>query len=299
MYNFTTAEKLLEICEEHDFSIDEVLLRRELNRDPLATREKILAELDRRLNVLRDGINEGLHREDKSVGLMVGGIAKKLISRFKNPEFHFFHSKVTTKAMIYAIATNENNACMGKILAFPTAGAAGVTPGVLIAAQEEYGYKDDEMLSAMLTASAIGLIIAENATLAGAGGGCQAEIGSAAAMAAAALTQLRGGTPEQCVTAATLALKNTLGLVCDPIGGMVEVPCVKRNGIFSTMAISASDLAMAGIESFVPFDQVVDAAKRIGDAMPEAHKETAMGGLATTKVGLEQTKKLGIKITGV
>lgn len=299
MYSFDTADKLLQICETHGFTISEVLLRRELDRDPNVTRESIMAELAKRLEIIRGGVLEGIGRSDKSVGLMVGGLAHKLQARIDNPDFEFFHSPVAVKAFTYAIATNENNACMGRILAFPTAGAAGVIPGILCAFSEEFGYKDEELLEAMLCASAIGLIIAEHASLAGAGGGCQAEIGSACSMAAAALTQLRGGNPKECVNAAALALKNTLGLVCDPIGGMVEVPCVKRNGMFATMAITASDLTMAGLESFVPFDQVVEAMKRIGDMMPAAHKETAMGGLATTKVGREQTKKLGIKITGV
>jgi len=299
MYDFNTGEKLLEICTQSNFTIAEVVIRRELQLNENARREAIMTELANRLEVIRSGVIEGLNRKDKSVGLMVGGLANKLKARLDNPDFAFFHSKVVAKAMTYAIATNENNACMGRILAFPTSGAAGVIPGILCAVAEEFNYDDDAILDAMLCASAIGLIIAENASLSGAGGGCQAEVGSATAMGAAAVTQLRGGTPTDCINAATLALKNTLGLVCDPIGGMVEVPCVKRNGMFATMVFSASDLTMAGLVSFVPFDQVVDAMKRIGDMMPDAHKETAMGGLAQTKIGREQTKKLGIKITGV
>lgn len=298
MYQFNTADKLLEICTTYDFTIGEVMLRRELERNTQTDREAVIAELGNRWIVLKESVYDGLGKDVKSVGLMVGGIAKKLNARIET-EFPFLNSRLSAKAMCYAISTNENNACMGKILAFPTAGAAGVIPGLFTAFSEEFDYSDHDFAMAMLCASAIGLIIAEHASLAGAGGGCQAEIGSAVAMGAAAITQLRGGTPKQCVEAATLGLKNTLGLVCDPIGGMVEVPCVKRNGMFATFAISASDLAMCGIESFVPFDQVVDAAKKIGDAMPAAHKETALGGLAQTKIGRAHTRKLGIEITGI
>jgi len=198
------------------------------------------------------------------------------------------------KAMAYAVATGESNAVMGRIAAFPTAGGAGVVPGVTIAAAEKWKLSEQRLLRGLFTASAVGKIIAENSTLSAAAGGCQAEVGAAVAMAAAALTEMRGGTPEQSINASALALKSYLGLVCDPLGGLVAVPCIKRNMMGASAAITASDASIAGVESFVPFDEVVSAMKNIAREMSTKHKETALGGLATTKTGLRIRKKIGL-----
>jgi len=184
------------------------------------------------------------------------------------------------------MATNETNACSHCIVACPTAGSAGIVPASLYAARDRLKLSEEVMVAGLLNTSAIGLIIEENAMMSGAEGGCQSEDGSAAAMAASGITEMRGGTPEQCLDAAALSLKNVLGLVCDPVGGLVEVPCIKRTTFMVMNAFTASDLAIGGVTSKVPFDEVVDALRRVGEAMPRELRETALGGLATTPTGL-------------
>ena len=184
-----------------------------------------------------------------------------------------------------ALKMGESNACMKRIVAAPTAGSCGVIPAVLITYQKHYGTKDDEMVQALFVAAGFGQVIAERASIAGAQGGCQAEIGSASAMAAAAATALRGGTSEMASHAFSMALKNLLGLVCDPVAGLVEVPCVKRNVVGAVNALACADMALAGVESRIPPDEVIDAMREIGDAMPSSLKETGMGGLAATPTG--------------
>ena len=247
----------------------------------------------KRYEVMKRAIEKGVKMTKKSRSKMSGGNAKLVAKHIGDK--NLLLNKLATKITAYAIATGETNACMGQIVAFPTAGASGVLPGILVALQEEKRIKDEEITDALLNAAGIGLIIAENATLAGAEGGCQAEIGSAAAMAASAITELRGGTPEQCINAAALALKNLLGLTCDPVGGMVEVPCVKRNAFAAIHAVTASDLTICGVETFIPFDEVVLAMKNIGKLMPTKLRETALGGLAATKTGAKIKKQLGFK----
>ncbi len=201
-------------------------------------------------------------------------------------------NKVTIRAMAYALAVNEQNACMSRIVAFPTAGGSGVLPGVLFSCSQHFHAGKRKLLNALFCASAVGIIIAKNATLSAAEGGCQAEVGAAVAMSAASLTEMRGGTPSQCFEAAAIALKSYLGLVCDPLGGLVEAPCTKRNAIGTMPAIGASDMAIAGINSFIPFDEVVLAMKNIGKIMSPKLRETALSGLAMTPTGLKIKEKL-------
>ncbi len=179
-----------------------------------------------------------------------------------------------------AVAVLETNATMGVIVAAPTAGSAGVIPAVLLSLQEVHGFSDAQLMDALKNAAVVGSIIARNATVAGAEGGCQAEIGSAAAMAASAAVELLGGTPRMCLTAAGYALANMLGLVCDPIGGLVEAPCQKRNASAAVNALSAAQMALAGIEGLIPFDEVVDAMLKVGRSLPYELRETALGGMA-------------------
>ncbi len=243
---------------------------------------------------MKEAIKQGIDKEEKSMTEMSGGDARTLLASMENQEGpDMMNSELTSRAIAYAIATGENNANMGQIVAFPTAGASGVIPGVLLAAQKTHDYPDEKLIQGLFNAAGIGIIIAENATLAGAEGGCQAEIGSAVAMAASALTELRGGSPEQCFHAASLGLKNLLGLTCDPLGGMVEVPCIKRGGLLTSLAISASDMAIAGVESFIPFDEVVESMRNIGKMLSPKLRETALGGLAITKTGEKIKKKIG------
>ena len=206
-------------------------------------------------------------------------------------------NKVTIRAMSYAFAVGEQNASMGRIVAFPTAGGAGVVPGTLFSCAEHFKAGKRKLLRGLFAASAVGLIIAEGATLSAAKGGCQAEVGAGVAMAAAGLTEMRGGSPEQCFHAAAMGLKSYLGLACDPLGGLVEVPCIKRNAIGCMAAIGASDMAIAEVESFIPFDEVVEAMKNIAKIMSPKLRETALGGLAVTKTGNMIKRKLGMKIT--
>ena len=196
------------------------------------------------------------------------------------------------RAAASAIGVSEVNAVMGRIVACPTAGSCGIVPAAVYAGAKKNGNTEDEIVEALFTAAGIGMVIEANASIAGAYGGCQAECGTAAGMAAAALVQLAGGNPEQVGHGMALAIKNLLGLACDPVAGLVEVPCVKRNGFIAVHAMLAADMSLAGVESVIPPDDVIDAMNRIGRSMPRAIKETAEGGLATTKTGLALAKKI-------
>ena len=237
-------------------------------------------------NAAMSGIATGM----KSVSGLTGGDAATYYNYLRNHKSLL--GSMESKAVAYALGTSGYNAAMGVVVACPSAGAAGIVPGVLIAAQEEYGFSDREAVYGLLTASAIGGVVATRASISGAAGGCQAECGTAAAMAAAALVEVMGGSARQCVDAAARALKNCLGLACDPVAGLVEVPCVKRNGVYAVMAISAADMALAGIRSFIPLDEVIDAMYQIGCSMPSCIRETAEGGLAATPTGVAAKRRL-------
>ncbi len=199
-----------------------------------------------------------------------------------------FVSKVVARALMMGCS----NACMRRIVAAPTAGACGVLPALLYTCWESYGYSEEEIIHALYVSAGVGQVIANRACIAGAEGGCQAEIGSASGMAAAALVALRGGNPEQMADACAMALKNLLGLVCDPVGGLVEIPCVKRNVVGAVNALSAADMALAGIKSAIPADQVIDTMRQVGDAMSTQLKETSKGGLAVSPRGKELAQSL-------
>ncbi|ABB14676.1 L-serine ammonia-lyase, iron-sulfur-dependent, subunit alpha [Carboxydothermus hydrogenoformans] len=244
--------------------------------------EELIAIMQKRLLVMKEAISEGLTGKP-SVGGLVGGQAvkyKKRLDEGKNLALGVFG-----KAITYALAVSEANASMGLIVAAPTAGSAGVLPGVLLSLMEEYSIPEEKVVEGLYAAGAVGVVIAHKASLSGAQGGCQAECGSAAAMAAVAAAELMGGTPEQAVHAGAIALKGMLGLVCDPVAGLVEVPCVKRNVAAAVQALAAADMALAGIVSAIPFDEVIDAMGEIGRALPVSLKETALGGLAATPTG--------------
>lgn len=290
MYIFHTAKELLTLCKNEEISISEVVIRREVEKG--SNRTSIFEKMSKSWEVAKKAIKNGLENQKLSVGKMVQDEAKIYNEYFKSGKGIL--SPMCQKAVIYAIANNICNACMGKIVATPTAGSSGILPGVLLASSEEIGLSDDDILKGFFTAAGIGIIIAENATMSGAQGGCQAEIGSSTAMTAAALTELRGGTPETCFQAAALALKNLLGLACDPVGGLVEVPCVKRNGFGATHAITASEMALAGIKSVIPFDEVVIAMENIGKLISPKLRETALGGLAITETAKKIEVDLGL-----
>ena len=219
----------------------------------------------------------------RSVSGLVGGDGLKMRLYARRGES--IGGEFMDEVIVQAISMAESNACMRRIVAAPTAGSCGVVPAVLLPLCEREHYTQHELLEAMYVASGIGAVIAYRASISGAAGGCQAEIGTASAMAAGALVSLRGGTNEQIGHAVAMALKNLMGLVCDPVAGLVEVPCVKRNVIGAVNAISAADMALAGIESRIPVDEVIDAMGEVGRRMPVEFRETALGGLAATPTG--------------
>lgn len=280
MITFSCIEDLMKLAQEQNKAIADLIVEYEA----VHTRKSVIyvkENMNKIWQVMKESATKGVSNTNKSVSGMVGGDAKKLFA-YQNSYCGDFIKDVAT----YAVAVAETNAVMGKIAACPTAGSCGIVPGVLIAAQQHYGYSDDKICRALFTASGVGMVIESNAMIAGAQGGCQAECGSAAGMAAGALVDLASGSPRQIGNAVGLAIKNLLGLACDPVAGLVEVPCVKRNGFAATVAVLAADMSLSGIDSVIPVDEIIDAMNRIGRAMPVDIKETAMGGLATTATGL-------------
>ena len=251
--------------------------------DPAAVR----AELRRRIAEMRSSIERGLESSAPSVTGMVGWNAKGL---WEAPDV--LGAPLLRRVQAYAMAVNEENARMGRIVAAPTAGSAGTLPGALLGVADHLGLPDDLLVGPMILAAGVGKAISQRMFISGAAGGCQAEIGSSAAMAAAAVVELLGGTPRAAVQAASLALMNTIGLVCDPVGGYVEVPCVSRNAFFAVHAVSAAQLALAQLEGFIPPDEVLGAMASVGRMMPAALRETAEGGLAQTPTGLAVTARM-------
>jgi L-serine dehydratase len=245
--------------------------------------DQILEALRKRRGVMRECVERGKGRDGQSMGRLVGREAMLLNEAYQSGRT--FLDPLTVKAELYALAVMDENARMGVIVAAPTAGAGGIVPGMLLALEEERKIDPEKTVRALVVAGGIGSIIALSANISGAAGGCQNEVGVASSMGAAGVAYMMGGTPRQSIQAAALALKNTLGLVCDPVGGYVEVPCVKRNALFAVHGLTAAQLAMAGIESVIPMDEIVEAMVRIGRALPRGLRETAEGGLATTATG--------------
>ena len=252
-------------------------------------REQILEALRKRRQVMRDCIDRG-KGGGLSMGKLVGNEAKLLNEAFQNGRT--FLDPLTVKAELYALSVMGENSRMGVIVAAPTAGAGGVVPGMLLALEEERKVDPEKTVRALVVAGGIGSIIALSANISGAAGGCQNEVGVASSMGAAAVAYMMGGKTHQSIHAAAIALKNTLGLVCDPVGGLVEVPCVKRNALFAVHGLTAAQLALAGVDSVIPMDEIVEAMVRIGRALPRGLKETAEGGLATTLTGCEIGQRL-------
>lgn len=242
------------------------------------------------LIAMRKAVKNGLVSTEKSVSNWCGDDCVKLPERFKRKGALF--GKVFEKIITYALATAEENLRMGIIVACPTAGSCGIVPAVILASAEEEKIPESKQIDGLLTAGIVGLIVSNKVRLAGAVAGCQAECGVAAAMAAAGLTEMLGGTTEEILQATTLALKNILGLTCDPVCGLVEVPCIKRNAFLAVHAVTATELALCGVESKIPVDEVVDTLKITGQLMSPLLKETSQGGLAKTKTAIELEEKL-------
>ena len=275
--DFKKAAELLSLCKEYDKPISQIMMDREceMTEKPL---DEIRSRMAVSLQIMKDATKEAINQPSQSMGGLIGGESRKLSdlqSSGKN-----IAGNLLSKAIAYSMGVLEVNASMGLIVAAPTAGSSGVIPGVLLALQEEYDFTDDQIIDALFTCSAIGYLAMLNATVAGAVGGCQAEIGVAAAMAAAAVVELMGGTPEQCTDAASTVLMNTLGLVCDPVGGLVEYPCQNRNASGASNAIVAAEISLAGIHQLIPLDEMMDIMYTVGKKLPAELRETALGGCA-------------------
>lgn len=275
--DFKKAAELLSLCKEYDKPISQIMMDREceMTEKPL---DEIRSRMAVSLQIMKDATKEAINQPSQSMGGLIGGESRKLSdlqSSGKN-----IAGNLISKAIAYSMGVLEVNASMGLIVAAPTAGSSGVIPGVLLALQEEYDFTDDQIIDALFTCSAIGYLAMLNATVAGAVGGCQAEIGAAAAMAAAAVVELMGGTPEQCTDAASTVLMNMLGLVCDPVGGLVEYPCQNRNASGASNAIVAAEISLAGIHQLIPLDEMMDIMYTVGKKLPAELRETALGGCA-------------------
>ena len=275
--DFKKAAELLSLCKEYDKPISQIMMDREceMTEKPL---DEIRSRMAVSLQIMKDATKEAINQPSQSMGGLIGGESRKLSdlqSSGKN-----IAGNLISKAIAYSMGVLEANASMGLIVAAPTAGSSGVIPGVLLALQEEYDFTDDQIIDALFTCSAIGYLAMLNATVAGAVGGCQAEIGVAAAMAAAAVVELMGGTPEQCTDAASTVLMNMLGLVCDPVGGLVEYPCQNRNASGASNAIVAAEISLAGIHQLIPLDEMMDIMYTVGKKLPAELRETALGGCA-------------------
>ncbi len=287
---YNSAEQLIKLAVEKKLRLCDLALETECKLQE-SNREKVREEISNVLSIMEEAVEKACLKEVVSVSGLSGGDALKL-SHYKEGES--FCGSAVLDAVAKAVSSSEVNASMGKIVAFPTAGSCGIVPGALLSAWKNKNLDRERLIDALLTASAVGLIIEAKATLSGAEGGCQAECGAAAAMAAAGLIQLVSDDIYLPFEAAALALKNLLGLVCDPVCGLVEIPCIKRNGFGSAIALVAADMALAGVKSKIPFDEVVDAMSRIGRALPVDLRETAQGGLATTKTGKEYAERLNL-----
>lgn len=286
--DFACGAEMLAYCEHEGITISEAMCRRErcmLAADGVAV-DNTRRYLERALSVMRESATAPITSPVRSMGGLIGGEAaalSKLEAKTDSGTASVcIADPMLARATTYAMAALETNASMGRIVAAPTAGSSGVVPAMLLAAQDEHGFSDEELINALANAAAIGYLITRNATVAGAEGGCQAEVGAASAMAASAACELFGGTPAQCFAAASNALCGLMGLVCDPVAGLVEAPCQKRNATGVANAIVSAQIALAGIGNLANFDETVEAMRRVGNSLPFELRESALGGLAAT-----------------
>ncbi len=279
---FESLQELVQVANDTQKSLAEVVIASEMETSNLSASE-VREKMGERLHVMKQSAQEGLDRPIKSISGISGGAAFAFWNWLDNSEP--ITGSILSRAIARAMSVNEVNAGMGCIVATPTAGSAGILPATLITLQEYHQFSDEQIIDALFVASGIGMVIVNRANVSGAMGGCQAETGSAAAMAAGASVFLLGGSPRQSAQAVGITLKNMLGLACDPVAGLVEVPCVKRNAAGVAQSFIAIDLALAGIESVIPPDEVIDAMSQIGRVMDKNLKETGLGGLAATPTG--------------
>ena len=280
--DFYSGKDLLEKCHEKQLPISEIMKLRELTTGSMSP-EKLEKKLKKALSIMKHSARKPLSAPGKSIGGLIGGEAQKVAEHGKTTDC--VCGSMLSRAIAYSMAVLEVNASMGLIVAAPTAGSAGVVPGVLLALADEHNIDDNALYKGLINASAIGYILMRNASVSGAEAGCQAEVGAASAMAASAIVEIMGGTPEMCLDAASFAISNLLGLVCDPIAGLVESPCQSRNAIGVANAITAAELVLSGIKHHIPFDEMAHAMLRVGKSLPFELRETAMGGCAGTPTG--------------
>ena len=282
MLNYQSIQELVDAANAAKCTIGELTLREqaeEMGQDEIM----LLRQMDKNFTVMEEAIAFGQRQEQTSMSGLTGGEGWKMLQYSKQEEG--VSGSFMTRAMSRALAVAGCNASMGKIVAAPTAGSCGILPACLASLLEDRGVEREAVVMSMFTAGAFGMVIAQRASIAGAQGGCQAECGSAAGMAAAAMVEVMGGTPQQCADACAIAIVNQMGLVCDPVAGLVEIPCIKRNVAGVMTAFSSADMALAGIRPYIPIDECVEAMREVGDALPAALKETAIGGLAGTPTG--------------
>ncbi|NLC26464.1 MAG: L-serine ammonia-lyase, iron-sulfur-dependent, subunit alpha [Fastidiosipila sp.] len=281
-------QEIINLCEQEGIALHEYFLCTEVEESN-KSKEEVIQHMEQNLSVMERAALQGIEGVKSRSG-MTGGDAKLLAKYLQSG--NALSGSIYTRAMVYATAVNEVNAAMGVICATPTAGSSGTLPGVLFAIRNHLKMSRREQINFLVTAAGCGIIIGNQASISGAEGGCQAEVGAAAAISAAATVEACGGSPSQSGHALAIALKNLLGLTCDPVAGLVEVPCIKRNTAGVVIALSSAEMSLAGVKSRIPVDEVIDTMGKIGRMMPPALRETALGGLAQTKTGLVMTKQL-------
>ncbi len=280
--SFLLIQELVQMAEERSCTIANLMLEAEVEETG-KTKDEIINKMNHQFDIMEQAVRQGTNQPVKSKTGLTGGDGF-LVHQYMLSGQSLLPADAL-QSVANALAVSEVNASMGRIVATPTAGAAGILPGVLIYILDAKTYSRDKIVESMLTAAALGLVIANSASISGAIGGCQAEVGSATAMAAGALVELAGGLPRQVANAVGIALKNSLGLVCDPVGGLVEIPCIMRNGLHAVTALAAADMALAGVQSIIPADEVISVMHRIGQELPSSLRETGLGGLAATPTG--------------
>ncbi|WP_029230942.1 L-serine ammonia-lyase, iron-sulfur-dependent, subunit alpha [Butyrivibrio sp. VCB2006] len=292
MLKYESINELVKEAENRNVRISQLVLEDQA-KSMEKSQQDIYEKMAKSFQIMRESVKDGQAKDQKSTSGLTGGEGY-LMNEYATTGEGGLSGSFMTKAIARALSVAGCNASMGKIVAAPTAGSCGILPGCLVSLFEDKGYDEKDIVMSMFTAAAFGMVIANRASIAGAAGGCQAECGSAAAMAAAALVELGGGSPKQCADACAIAISSQMGLVCDPVAGLVEIPCIKRNASGLMIAFSSADMVLAGIDAKIPADECLDAMAEVGDSMPRTLKETAKGGLAMTPTG----KKLRDKVFG-
>lgn len=290
MLKYESIKELTDAADDAQVRISSLVLEDQA-RSMEISEEELYAKMADSFRVMKEAVVFGMKKDQKSMSGLTGGEAY-LVNEYSQNNNGGICGSFMSGAIARSLAVAGCNASMGRIVAAPTAGSCGILPGCLISLMEEKGLDEKDVIMSMFTAGAFGMVIANKASIAGAEGGCQAECGSASAMAAAAMTELMGGTPKQAADACAIALSSQMGLVCDPVAGLVEIPCIKRNASGVMIAFSSAEIALAGVGAKIPCDECIDAMREVGNALPPSLKETAGGGLATTPTGQMLKKKV-------